>query len=893
MPCRPHLEALRTQGLVLLERAHELFARAAEAWRQLSRGPAGRRVEKIWRLPATRSFRRAAPWAVSIVGGAFLVLSLAVAVMASRQHDAVGLMPLARSDCPSRVYAQPTFLAPGDRVALDEITARLDEARYRVADRRIGPGTYWRDGDRLSVGLRADPAPTEYTPLGDGQRLDVITADGRIESLLLDGTPVEDPVRLAPPLLASLRSDSLVECRPVRHQELPRHAVRAIMAAEDAEFFSHGGVSIPGIVRAAWVNFRSGEIRQGGSTLTQQLVKNLYLTPERSFRRKAQEALMALAVEIRHDKDDILTAYLNHAYWGRRGSIEIVGIGAAAHSWLGKDARELDVADSALLAAIIRSPGQYHPVHHPDRTRARRDSILENMRANGWIDDPTLRHALEAPLAIVEPDPETPIAPHFVRWIEGEARRRFGVELAGAGMEVFTTLRLEDQRHATAAVAEHLADLDRGEMRLESALVSLEPTTGAVLAYVGGREWPASRFDRASRSRRQLGSAFKPLVYAAALEHRIAGREDTVRDAPVLVAYGDDYWLPRNSDLSYRGSVTVQRALEMSLNVPTTRLALATGLDRIRDLAASFGVVEDRAEAVPSLALGTAEASPLQLAQVYAAFAAEGRLPDAHGIVAIYDRDSEPLSGELVERPRRVLHPRTAGAMTEMLQGVVRSGTGYGVRSGGLRDPVAGKTGTSDDQRDAWFAGFSPDRVTVVWVGRDDNRDTGYYGAQAALPMWTRFMLDVRPRGGYADWKRSGDDTDLRHGSSDELIAAVLRPDRSSVYASHVLAPYEVEPEARTTYRGTRPRNWRQHARIVEIANQGPDSTEEPTYVPTDPWSVFQRILERLRPSSILLGEARLYEIPEGLSLPCAIAGQAEIEGRACAEETASTRSSG
>lgn len=901
------LSALRARGLALLERAHDLVGRRTEALRLILRENLRREIRASWTSPAVRIVLRAAPWAIVVLATVLLGLMLGVTMLAASRVDALRLMPLAPSDCPSRLYAQPRSLAVGDRVGLREVAAELEAQRYRLAVDRISRGTYWVRPGHLVVGLRPYPVPVGESRYRGNQRLDVFARGDRIERVLVDGEPASGPVPLDPPLLASVTDDRLVDCSPVGLGELPEHVVHAIMAAEDDDFYNHSGISTTGILRAAWVNLVSGEVRQGGSTMTQQLVKNLYLTPERSLRRKAEEALLALALEARHSKQEIFTAYVNHAYWGRRGNTELVGIGAAARAWLGEDAAELSLPDAALLAAMIRSPGSYDPTRHPVRARARRDLVLREMRSDGWIDEEALQAALAMPLRTAPPA-RPPLAPHFARWATAEAERRFGVALPGAGLRVLTTLRLADQRRARAAIDRWLPRLD-GRRRLDTALVSLDPVSGAILAYVGGRDWSSSRFDRVSQARRQLGSAFKPVVYATAVEQGVAFADDFVRDMPMLVAYKDEYWMPANSDRDSHGLVPVHRALELSLNVPTARLALAAGLERIRDAAAELHLLAPGAEAVPSLALGTAVVSPLEVAGAYAALAADGARPTPHGIAAAYGPEVDRVPGSLPKEPEPVFTAETAYLTTRMLQGVIDRGTAASVRSHGLRDPLAGKTGTSDDQRDAWFAGYAPGRVTVVWVGRDDDRPAGYYGSQAALPIWTDFMRDVRPAGGYTDWtppaglariqidpdtggratpwcpravvafypadrtpdacaRHSSRRPPLRRSGVGDVIDAILRPDRDWLRA--LSSPTGYDPRDH----GTRPRNWRQRARflgaVFPLADAG------------DPWADFQHLLGRLRPRSVLVGEARLYEIPTGLELPCADRDRAVIEGNGC-----------
>jgi penicillin-binding protein 1B len=332
---------------------------------------------------------------------------------------------------------------------------------------------------------------------------------------------------------------------------------------------------------------------------------------------------------------------------------------------------------------------------------------------------------------------------------------RFGVDdLADGGYLLFSTLGWREQRQAEAAVERELAALDKGVQKhhrgegLQAALISVDPRDGAIRAWVGGRDYGASQFDRVVQAKRQAGSAFKPVIYAAAFREAVATPATLLRDSPIVVRVGNDRWQPQNNDRAFRGWVTVRSALEQSLNIPTVRLSLQVGLRRVIDLAHEMGIAGDL-EPVPALALGAFEVSPYEMAQVYATLAGGGLRPPLHGLAAVRDRAGEAVLGEDLPAPRRVLPPQTAWLVTSLLQGVVDHGTGAGVRSQGLRDPLAGKTGTTNDRRDSWFAGYAPDRATVVWVGYDDNTKTQLSGARAALPIWSRFMAAVRPAGGY------------------------------------------------------------------------------------------------------------------------------------------------
>jgi penicillin-binding protein 1B len=505
------------------------------------------------------------------------------------------------------------------------------------------------------------------------------------------------------------------------------------------------------------VNLRGGEIRQGGSTLTQQLVKNLFLTQERTLVRKLREVALALMIDLRYDKEQILSAYLNEIYWGSSGGANLMGVGAAAWSYFGNDPTHLTLCESAVLAGMIRSPGNYSPVAHPERSLERRDWVLGRMEELGWLETSKAEAALAEPLCVSSQPARGRLAPYFGDRMVSEAALRFGVsQLSDTGYVLMSTLDRSDQIAAEAAVAWGLDALEEGWEKdtkvqgpLQAALVSIDPKSGAIRSYVGGRNYGDSQFDRASQAQRQTGSAFKPVVYATAFEQRFAAPSSLLEDAPLTVKLAGRTWSPQNSNGEFRNDwVSARTALEDSLNVPTARLALEVGLPRIVDTAQALGI-RSRLSPVPALALGAFEVTPLELASVYSVFAAGGMKAEVHGLHAMLDPEGKLIEGNPLMEPLRVLSPQATYLLTSVLQGVLDRGTGSSARVQGLTDPLAGKTGTTNDRRDSWFSGYAPDRVSLVWVGYDDNSKTKLSGARAALPIWARFTFKVRPAGGY------------------------------------------------------------------------------------------------------------------------------------------------
>jgi len=696
--------------------------------------------------------------AVLITAGVLFLSSL---VAAGYVWKLVRRLPRAPFQETSRLYARPTPLAAGAAMTAEEMTTLLADEGYREAPagQPLRRGT-WRSSssgakhpaERVEVFLRRFPTPNG---MAGGAPLLVELADGRVTRLAVDGKPAENAL-LEPPVLASFYGSEPDERRPVTLGTLPKPVVQAVLAAEDESFYLHPGISPTGIARALWVNIHGGQ-HQGGSTITQQLVKNVYLNRQRTIKRKLKEAVLAVALEARYSKKQILEAYLNEIYWGRSGPANLVGLGAAAHAYFGKDAEELTLPEAATLAGMIRGPSEYSPLEHPDACRERRNRVLERMVQLGWATAEQAKSAEAEPLGI---EPQTinphPFAPYFTKTAEAEAAERFDIDdLVDGGYTLFATLDWHDQKQAEAAVTQGLAGLEkgweknrRGEAPLQAALVSVDPRDGAIRAWVGGRDYNASQFDRVSQAKRQAGSAFKPVIYAAAFREAVVTPATLLQDSPIVVRVGNDRWQPQDNDHTFRGWVTVRSALEQSLNIPTVRVSLQVGLRRIIDLAHEMGIASDM-DPVPALALGSFEVSPYELAQVYATLAAGGMRPPFHGLAAVRDRAGKSVQGDELPSPRRVLPPQTAWMVTSILQGVVDRGTGAGVRGQGLKDALAAKTGTTNDRRDNWFAGYAPNRATVVWVGYDDNGKTRLSGARAALPIWSRFMAAVRPAAGY------------------------------------------------------------------------------------------------------------------------------------------------
>lgn len=528
---------------------------------------------------------------------------------------------------------------------------------------------------------------------------------------------------------------------PLTVDVLPEHLLQAVLATEDRRFYDHPGVDPIGLVRAAWTNLRAGRVVQGGSTLTQQLAKNVFLTADRSLERKIQELLLAFWLERNFSKDEILAIYLNRVYFGAGA----YGVDSAARKYFGVPVTRLGLAESALLAGMLKAPSRYNPAVSPERAGARTSVVLANMVAAGYIDQATARAAAVRPIAIAGPAGRGSGPRYFADWVHDSLPDFVG--RPASDLDVVTTLDPGLQVLAERAIADGMAATRNAG--LQAALVALDPRTGAVRALVGGRDYGDSQFNRAVQARRQPGSAFKPLVYLAALE---AGwsPSDAIDDVPIRIAG----WSPENIDGKFDGRISLAQALARSRNAATVRLQEAVGRGRVRALAGRLGLPGPLPDG-PSLALGTGEASPLEVAGVYAGIANGGHAVFPFAVAAVRDRDGTVLYERAGSGLPAAVSRRSAAALTAMLAGTIATGTGKAAR---LDRPAAGKTGTTQDYRDAWFAGFTADLVTVVWVGHDDNAAMNKVtGGGLPADIWKRFMTaahrswPVRPLNGAAD----------------------------------------------------------------------------------------------------------------------------------------------
>jgi penicillin-binding protein 1B len=638
------------------------------------------------------------------------------------------------------------------------LTAKLERLFYEASPGPPEtPGHYRRSGDSVEVFTRDFPYPGREF---HGYRARV-EFDGSVVRSILDerGDPLPALV-VEPERLGSVFGEEYEDRTLVRLKEVPRSLTDAILVTEDRDFYRHSGVSIKRTFGAILATLRGGTV-QGGSTLTQQLVKNLYLTPERTLRRKAIEAIIAILLDARYSKDEILEAYLNEIYLGQRGSIAIKGVGEASRFYFGKQVTDLGLAESATIAGMIKAPNSYSPFRSSERTRDRRNLVLELMLGQGKITRPEMEAAVASTVVPRSRRVQKIIAPHFVDFVKSQLQERYGAKMRTEGLQIYTTLDVDLQQAGQRAVTEGLATLEKRYRRLavaarraplQGALIQLEPQTGAVKVLVGGRDYRLSQFNRVTQAHRQPGSLFKPFVMLAAFARRDLSPPVTpatiLYDSPITIEWGrhraSERWTPRNYDGGYRGPMSVRRALELSINIPTVRTALAADLTTVLAASRAAGI-SSRMQPYPSVALGAFEISPMEIAAAYAVLANGGVRIEPNAIVGVLTAD-----GRILDRKetalKQVLPADAVFLVDSILRGAVDRGTAGGARAGGLRGILAGKTGTTNDGRDAWFVGFSPRFLATIWVGYDDNRGLNLSGSQAAVPIFAEFSRSLPPQ---------------------------------------------------------------------------------------------------------------------------------------------------
>ncbi len=742
-------------------------------------------AKKKWLLRLTVTF--ALVLTLIIIGGSAWVFKL--------DREMLSKMEQKKLVQPTVFYAQAPTWALGSILPLTDVISSLNQQfRPRQKDQRLFPGDFI-----LLKGVECASfvlAPTTTTPLeeqsptasvinnpelqADDQCLRIYWdksehhsfKDPWVVTVLLNSSlqikgvyKGEDKDHLEsltefimkPQIIAQYWGEDPILREQKSLREFPVACLNAIIAIEDAKFLEHKGVSWVGILRASAVNLVSGRKAQGGSTLTQQLIKNYLLTPEKTLKRKALEFVMALLVEAHFDKDLILETYLNIIYMGQQGPYQVRGYGAASRYYFQKEVSELSLGQCSLLAAIVNSPGQYNPFTQMEKSKARRSLVLEKMRDQNFITEEEKVAAAQEPLPKNENPDLYSTLPYFLQAVTAQAKKLGFEDLMG--MKIYTTMDMRLQEAAQTSIATNVNKLEtenntikkakaKKNIELESSLVSVDIGTGSVRAVVGGKSFRKTQFNRILSSKRQVGSTFKPMVYLTALNKAlVSGNKNyspiyELRDEPFIYRFDKQKWAPENYDRKYFGPIPMYFALKESLNLATAQLALDVGLESIIETARALGV-QSELRPVPSLCLGAFELSPLELLQAYLTIARLGKHIDYTFIDYLENGDGVILWEARTREVDQKISSIATQQLIGMLKQTILSGTAKRVSLSGFNKVTAGKTGTTNDYKDSWFVGFTPEKLTIVWTGFDDNTPSGLTGASGSLPAWLSFMEEA------------------------------------------------------------------------------------------------------------------------------------------------------
>ena len=651
----------------------------------------------------------------------------------------------------SRIYTSPRRILVGETVTPKELSSYLQAAGYAEQDSTGGTGRITLTDSSIDI------RPSLNSYFAGKNALGIEFARGRISQLrALDSGTRLISAEIEPELITGLFGQEREKRRPIRYEEFPRDLMNAVLSAEDKRFFDHPGFDPIRILGAAWADVRYGKKAQGASTLTMQVARSFFFSTRREWRRKLQETFMALIMEHRFTKARIFELYANEIYLGNRGSFAIHGFGEAAQAYFGKDVRDLNIAQKCFLAGIIRAPNRYSSAERrPERAIQARDSVLTAMVSNKVITDKEAQDVKAMPLGLVTAAYGSSLAGHFIDMAKDDLLEGFAEdELNVQSYRIYSTLDSDLQRAAMFAVDKGLKEIDiqlaksyaiwrqKGEVvpSPQVALVALNPHTGEIKALIGSSNYEKSQLNHAL-TKRQPGSVFKPFVAAAAFEKSLEGTGDiltpvsTVLDEPTTFYFDGKEYTPDNYGQNFRGVVTIREALVRSLNVATVQIAQQVGFERVARLAKRLGLSSD-IRPTPAMALGAYELTPLEVAASYTAFANSGAWCEPASLRRVVGPEGEMLRDSAAPK-HRVLDPRVAYLVTNILKDVVDRGTGAGVRARGFRAPAAGKTGTSHD---GWFVGYTTNLLCAVWVGFDDNRQLGLSGAASAGPIWAEFM---------------------------------------------------------------------------------------------------------------------------------------------------------
>jgi penicillin-binding protein 1B len=669
----------------------------------------------------------------------------------------------------AKIFASPQVVKIGSKLTLSEIAAQLRHAGYSEKDGESPLGSYRLHGGSIEV----LPGPESYH---SPEPATISVADGAVSAINSRASGDLAAYELEPQMLASLfDAEQRSKRQLVKYDDIPKVMVEAVTAIEDRRFFQHSGVNFMRLVEAAWIDFTHQRHQQGGSTITMQLSRAFFLSPEKTFKRKLIEMLIAVELEQKFSKQQIFEFYANRVDLGQRGSFTISGMAEGSRSYFNKDLKDINLPEAALLAGLIQAPSYLSPYRHPERALERRNTVIESMVETRAITREQADKAKATALKLAPPNVEASDAPYFVDMVRDTIVNKLNEhEVNEQEYRIYTTLDPGLQRAAAQAVEIGIKLVDDqvtkmrtrktkvGKNKFETtvtpgpqaqvALIAMDPHTGEIKALVGGRNYGASQLNHAL-AKRPTGSIFKPFVYAAAMNTAIDGSTavitpaSLVTDQPSTFSYGDQIYEPRNYKEEYHGDVTLRYALALSLNNATVKLAEEVGYDKVADLARAAGIAS--VKATPAMALGAYDATPVDMTAAYTSFANGGTRLSPVFVNSVRNAKGDIIVNFGTEKTQ-VLDPRVAFVMTNMLEGVMNFGTAYGVRSRGFTAPAAGKTGSSHD---GWFAGYTSNLLCIIWVGYDDYSDLRLSGAQTAAPIWTEFMKKAITLPQYSDVK--------------------------------------------------------------------------------------------------------------------------------------------
>ncbi len=642
---------------------------------------------------------------------------------------------------PAKVYAQPVELYEGMSLDPDQLHEQLHRQGYQPVERPDSPGLFSRNGNTFEIYVRGFQFPdgtrnaVKLRATFSGNHLQrLTTTDGK-------NIPV---IRLDPQLMGGIYPASFEDRTLARLPDVPETLLEALVTVEDRDFYEHWGISPKGIARAMAVNIKAGAIVQGGSTLTQQLVKNFYLSNQRTFARKIEEAFMSLLLEWHHTKDEILETYLNEVYLGQQGRRSVNGFALASEFYFARPLSELNLARQALLVAMVKGPSWYNPRRYPERAKARRDLVLDMMADQGTISQVDADKAKGYPLGVVSTERLHANAfPAYIDLVKRQLRQDYdNADLTSEGLRIFTHMNPIVQQQAQASVSRLTKQLDGGkDTGLEAAMVVTSARTGEVQAVVGGRDAGFAGFNRALDANRPIGSLVKPAVYLTALlqPERYTLATPLSDESLTLTESNGKDWSPQNYDKKSHGEVPLYMALAKSYNQATARLGIDVGLSSVIETLKDMGMVRNVAK-YPSLLLGSIDFSPIEVAAMYQTLASGGYRVPLRAIDAVLDAYGQPLTQYSLS-VEEAFPASSVELVNHAMQTTMSEGTGKAAyQKIPLSIKVAGKTGTTDELRDSWFAGFSADTLAVTWLGRDDNTATRYTGSSGALRIWSDFM---------------------------------------------------------------------------------------------------------------------------------------------------------